>query len=75
MSELRLSADDIAAHCGVTKGTIDGCIIDKHLPAHKVGRRSKIKQTTPTRAPFEPHTPVLLETFDEALAEATGGSP
>ena len=83
MSDLRLSADDIAAHCGVTKDTIDGCTIDKHLPAHKVGRRSKIKQTTPTTAPFEPHTPVLrvsphvdttaeeLETFNEALAEAT----
>ena len=38
MSEPWLSADDIAAHLGVTKDTVYAWIAEKQMPAHKVGR-------------------------------------
>jgi excisionase family DNA binding protein len=38
MSEHWLSADDVAAHLGVTKDTVYAWISDKRMPAHKVGR-------------------------------------
>ncbi len=43
MSEAWLSADDIAAHLGVTKDTVYTWIADKHLPAHKAGRLWKFQ--------------------------------
>jgi excisionase family DNA binding protein len=33
-----LSADDIAAHLGVTKDTVYVWIADRRMPAHKLGR-------------------------------------
>lgn len=38
MSEPWLSADDIAAHLGVTKDTVYVWIADRRMPAHKLGR-------------------------------------
>lgn len=38
-----MSADDIAAHLGVTKDTVYAWIIDKKMPAHKVGRLWKFQ--------------------------------
>ena len=38
MAEPWLSADDIAAHLGVTKDTIYTWIAEKDMPAHKPGR-------------------------------------
>ena len=43
MSEPWLSADDIAAHLGVTKDTVYSWIADKALPAHKIGRLWKFQ--------------------------------
>ena len=43
MSEPWLSADDIAAHLGVTKDTVYAWISDKSMPAHKVGRLWKFQ--------------------------------
>jgi excisionase family DNA binding protein len=43
MSESWLSADDIAAHLGVTKDTVYSWIADKAMPAHKVGRLWKFQ--------------------------------
>lgn len=43
MSEPWLSADDIAAHLGVTKDTVYSWISDKAMPAHKVGRLWKFQ--------------------------------
>jgi excisionase family DNA binding protein len=38
-----LSADDIAAHLGVTKDTVYALIAEKGMPAHKVGRLWKFQ--------------------------------
>lgn len=38
-----LSADDIAAHLGVTKDTVYAWIAEKGMPAHKVGRLWKFQ--------------------------------
>lgn len=43
LSEPWLSADDIAAHLGVTKDTVYSWISDKAMPAHKVGRLWKFQ--------------------------------
>lgn len=43
MTEPWLSADDIAAHLGVTKDTIYTWIADKGMPAHKIGRLWKFQ--------------------------------
>lgn len=43
MPEPWLSADDIAAHLGVTKDTVYAWITDKRMPAHKVGRLWKFQ--------------------------------
>lgn len=43
MSEPWLSADDIASHLGVTKDTVYSWIVDKRMPAHKVGRLWKFQ--------------------------------
>ncbi|MDN5757278.1 MAG: helix-turn-helix domain-containing protein [Tomitella sp.] len=43
MSEPWSSADDIAAHLGVTKDTVYSWISDKAMPAHKVGRLWKFQ--------------------------------
>ncbi len=43
MTEPWLSADDIAAHLGVTKETIYVWIADKGMPAHKIGRLWKFQ--------------------------------
>ncbi len=43
MSESWLSADDIAAHLGVTKDTVYTWIADNAMPAHKVGRLWKFQ--------------------------------
>ena len=43
VSEPWLSADDIAAHLGVTKETVYVWIADKGMPAHKVGRLWKFQ--------------------------------
>lgn len=40
-----LSADEIAAHLGVTKDTIYTWIAEKDMPAHKVGRLWKFQST------------------------------
>lgn len=40
-----MSADDIAAHLGVTKDTVYSWIADKAMPAHKVGRLWKFQVT------------------------------
>lgn len=38
-----MSADDIAAHLGVTKDTIYTWIAEKDMPAHKLGRLWKFQ--------------------------------
>ena len=43
MSEPWLSADQIAAHLGVTKDTVYAWIADKGMPAHKIGRLWKFQ--------------------------------
>lgn len=43
MSDPWLSADDIAAHLGVTKDTVYIWIAGKGMPAHKVGRLWKFQ--------------------------------
>ena len=43
MSEPWLSADDIAGHLGVTKDTVYSWIVEKGMPAHKVGRLWKFQ--------------------------------
>lgn len=43
MTEPWLSADDIAAHMGVTKDTVYAWIADKNMPAHKIGRLWKFQ--------------------------------
>lgn len=43
MAHAWLSADDIAAHLGVTKETVYAWISEKGLPAHKVGRLWKFQ--------------------------------
>ena len=45
MSEPWLSAEEIAAHLGVTKDTVYVWIADKAMPAHKVGRLWKFQAT------------------------------
>ena len=43
MTEPWLSADDIAAHLGVTKDTVYTWIAEKNMPAHKAGRLWKFQ--------------------------------
>lgn len=43
MPEPWLSADDIAAHLGVTKDTVYSWINEKRMPASKVGRLWKFQ--------------------------------
>ena len=43
MTEPWLSADDIAAHLGVTKDTVYTWIAEKGMPAHKLGRLWKFQ--------------------------------
>lgn len=43
MAEPWLSADQIAAHLGVTKDTVYAWIAEKKMPAHKVGRLWKFQ--------------------------------
>lgn len=43
MPEAWSSADDIAAHLGVTKDTVYVWIAEKSMPAHKVGRLWKFQ--------------------------------
>jgi excisionase family DNA binding protein len=43
VSEPWLSADDIAAHLGVSKDTVYGWIAEKSMPAHKLGRLWKFQ--------------------------------
>lgn len=43
MPEPWLSADDIAAHLGVTKDTVYSWINEKQMPASKVGRLWKFQ--------------------------------
>lgn len=43
MPEPWLSADDIAAHLGVTKDTVYAWIAEKAMPAHKIGRLWKFQ--------------------------------
>lgn len=43
MAEVWLSAEQIAAHLGVTKDTIYLWIAEKSMPAHRVGRLWKFQ--------------------------------
>lgn len=43
MSELWLSADDIATYLGVSKDTVYAWIADRGMPAHKIGRLWKFQ--------------------------------
>jgi excisionase family DNA binding protein len=43
VAEPWLSADAIAAHLGVTKDTVYAWIVEKHMPAHKLGRLWKFQ--------------------------------
>ena len=43
MSQPWLSAEEIAAHLGVTKDTVYAWIADRGMPAHKVGRLWKFQ--------------------------------
>ena len=43
MSEPWASAEEIAAHLGVTKDTVYTWVADKAMPAHKVGRLWKFQ--------------------------------
>ncbi|WRS29196.1 helix-turn-helix domain-containing protein [Actinomycetaceae bacterium MB13-C1-2] len=38
VAEAWMSADDIAAHLGITKDTVYTWIADRGMPAHKIGR-------------------------------------
>lgn len=38
MSERWLSAEEVAAHIGVTKDTVYAWIAERGMPAHKIGR-------------------------------------
>lgn len=38
-----MSAEDIAAHLGVTKDTVYVWIVDKSMPAHRMGRLWKFQ--------------------------------
>lgn len=43
MADPWLSADDIAAHLGVTKDTVYAWIAEKGMPAHRLGRLWKFQ--------------------------------
>ncbi|BAH33607.1 conserved hypothetical protein [Rhodococcus erythropolis PR4] len=43
VAEPWLSADDIAAHLGITKDTVYVWIAEKAMPAHKLGRLWKFQ--------------------------------
>lgn len=43
MAEVWLSAEQIAAHLGVTKDTVYLWIAEKSMPAHRVGRLWKFQ--------------------------------
>lgn len=43
MTEPWLSAEEIAAHLGITKDTVYVWIADKAMPAHRVGRLWKFQ--------------------------------
>lgn len=43
MAEPWLSAEEIAAHLGITKDTVYDWIADKKMPAHRVGRLWKFQ--------------------------------
>jgi excisionase family DNA binding protein len=43
VTEPWLSADDIAAHLGVTKDTVYTWIAEKFMPAHKISRLWKFQ--------------------------------
>jgi len=43
VAESWLSADDIAAHLGITKDTAYTWIADRAMPAHKIGRLWKFQ--------------------------------
>jgi excisionase family DNA binding protein len=43
LSDPWLSADDIAAHLGVSKDTVYAWIAEKGMPAHKIGRLWKFQ--------------------------------
>lgn len=45
MSERWLSADEVAAHIGVTKDTVYAWIAERGMPAHKIGRIWKFQVT------------------------------
>lgn len=45
MEDRWLSVDEIAEYLGVSKDTVYNWIKDRNLPAHKVGRLWKVKQT------------------------------
>jgi len=45
VAEHWLSADDIAAHLGITKDTVYVWIAEKSMPAHKVGRLWKFQSS------------------------------
>lgn len=45
MAEPWLSADQIAAHLGVTKDTVYAWIAEKGMPAHKIGRLWKFQMS------------------------------
>ena len=40
-----MSAEEIAAHLGVAKDSVDTWIAKKDMPAHRVGRLGKFKVT------------------------------
>ena len=43
VAEAWLSAEEIAAHLGITKDTVYDWIADKKMPAHRVGRLWKFQ--------------------------------
>ncbi|MER8027061.1 helix-turn-helix domain-containing protein [Glutamicibacter protophormiae] len=45
MTDPWLSAEDIAAHLGITKDTVYTWIAEKNMPAHKIGRLWKFQAT------------------------------
>ena len=45
MPEPWLSADDVAAHLGVTKEAVYAWIAERAMPAHKIGRLWKFQAT------------------------------
>ena len=44
MEDRWLSVDEVAAYLGVKRNTVYRWIIDKHMPAHRVGRLWKFKR-------------------------------